>query len=204
MSIDTLEDADRIVEALEAQGWRRPPWEDAADENFFWKPKGGGYRARHVQLVEPGGRLSVELQLVPREIANAQERAHKYLEVVRDPEVPTAEREAAEAKMEEIFVEEWAKFAERTGATDPNADISGPPSGVHPLAPTAQVSEQLPSAGIFQEGTATEAPKSTKIVRDLQEVLQKQLEGLKVSEGGFMQSLGVEAAELLIERYETR
>ena len=39
-----------------------------------------------------------------------------------------------------------------------------------PLAPTAQVSEQLPSAGIFRDGTATEAPKSTKIVRDLREV----------------------------------
>ena len=58
-----------------------------------------------------------------------------------------------------------------------------PLKGRHPLAPTAQVSEQLPSAGTFQEGTATEAPKSTKIVRDLQEVLHKQLEGVKVVEG---------------------
>ena len=57
------------------------------------------------------------------------------------------------------------------------------PSGVHPLAPTAQGSERLPSAGTFQEGEATEAPKSTKIVRDLQKVLHEQLQGVKLTEG---------------------
>ncbi len=57
------------------------------------------------------------------------------------------------------------------------------PSAVHPLAPTAEVSEQLRSAGTFAEGTSMEAPKATAIVRDLQKVLHVQLEGLKVSEG---------------------
>ena len=60
---------------------------------------------------------------------------------------------------------------------------SEPTPGVHPLAPTAQGSEQLPSAGTFQEGTATEAPKSTAIVRDLQKVLHEAFEGVKVAEG---------------------
>ena len=58
-----------------------------------------------------------------------------------------------------------------------------PPPGVHPLAPTAQLSEQLPSAGKFTEGTATEAPKSIAIVRDLQKVLHQALQGVKVTEG---------------------
>ena len=58
------------------------------------------------------------------------------------------------------------------------------PEGQHALAPMAQLSEQLPSAGIFAEGTATEAPKATAIVRDLQDVLQKELGGLKLREGG--------------------
>ena len=55
--------------------------------------------------------------------------------------------------------------------------------GVRPLAPTAQGSEQLPSAGKFAEGTATEAPKSIAIVRDLQKVLHEALEGVKLAEG---------------------
>ena len=46
-------------------------------------------------------------------------------------------------------------------------------SGVHPLAPTAQLSEQLPSAGLFTEGTVPSAPKSVAIVRDLQKVLHR-------------------------------
>ena len=53
MSVDTLEDAEKAIAAIEELGWRRPTeWADVADENFFWKPK-GGYRARHVQLVDP-------------------------------------------------------------------------------------------------------------------------------------------------------
>ena len=60
---------------------------------------------------------------------------------------------------------------------------SYPPPGVHPLAPTAQLSEQLASAGKFTEGTATEAPKSIAIVRNLQKVLHQALAGVKVTEG---------------------
>ena len=99
--------------------------------------------------------------------------------------MPKAERQAASDKVEELLGAAWAKFVERTGATDPNADGAdgGPPSGVHPLAPTAQVSEQLPSAGTFREGTATEAPKSTAIVGDLQKVLHEALDGVKMTEG---------------------
>ena len=65
--------------------------------------------------------------------------------------------------------------------------------GVHPLAPTAQLSEKLRDAGTFHEGTATVAPKSTAIVRDLQKVLQKALGGVKVAEGGniFKRALAV-------------
>ena len=56
--------------------------------------------------------------------------------------------------------------------------------GVHPLAPTAQLSEKLRDAGEFRDGTADEAPKATAIVRDLQKVLHEHLQGVKVAEGG--------------------
>ena len=79
------------------------------------------------------------------------------------------------------------KAEEKRGArgqeSEGEAQPDFPLKGHHPLAPTAQGSEQLPSAGTFQEGTATEAPKSTAIVRDLQKVLHEALEGVKVAEG---------------------
>ena len=186
MSVDTLEDAEKAIAAIEELGWRRPPWGEFADDNFVWDgDTRGGYRARHVHLVDPSGRLSVEFQLVPKEVAEQQKKSHGLYEVIRDESKPAEERKAAAAELKVLLDTAWAKFAERTGATDPNADGAdgGPPSGVHPLAPTAQGSERLPSAGTFQEGEATEAPKSTKIVRDLQEVLHKQLQGVKLTEG---------------------
>ena len=72
----------------------------------------------------------------------------------------------------------------------------GPTGGVHPLAPTAQVSEQLPSAGKFTEGTAREAPKSTAIVRDLQKVLHEALEGVKVAASARSREISCQALTL--------
>ena len=88
-----------------------------------------------------------------------------------------------------------ARGQEGEGEVQPDLPLEGhhplaprsdtPPVGSSPaaLAPNAQGSEQLPSAGIFREGTTTEAPKSIVIVRDLQKVLHEALEGVKVAEG---------------------
>ena len=72
-------------------------------------------------------------------------------------QIPDAEKEVS--RLEQEYEAEAERVREAKGGGD-----------FVPLAPTAQVSEQLPSAGIFRDGTATEAPKSTKIVRDLREV----------------------------------
>ncbi len=262
MSIDTLEDAEKAIAAIEELGWQRPPWGEVADDDFMWDNSRGGYRARHIQLVDPTGRLSVEFQLVPKEIAEQQKKSHKLYAIIRDESNPLDERKAAKAKLKQLLDTAWAKFVERTGVTDPNADSGGPPSGVHPLAPreqtpfdpatepslvtiseeltiaerelrhlrikargqpaadrvpdaekevarlekeyeaeaervrearggggilplapTAQLSEQLAGAGEFTEGTATEAPKAMTIVRDLQKALHQALQGVKVTEG---------------------
>ena len=84
--------------------------------------------------------------------------------------IPDAEKEIG--RLEQEYEAEAERVREARGS-----------SSVHPLAPTAQLSEQLPSAGLFTEGEATEAPKSIAIVRDLQKVLHRALQGVKVTEG---------------------
>ena len=116
MWIESLEIADDIVAQLEAHGWRRPSkWGPLADDDFFWSGGKGGYRARHLQLTVPNGRMTVEVQLVPLEIGEIQAEAHEYYDVFRDTEVATREREAAEQKSLALFDGAWARFLERTG-----------------------------------------------------------------------------------------
>ena len=64
------------------------------------------------------------------------------------------------------------KSAENVGTFDPES------SSVLALAPTAQGSEQLVSAGPFAEGESMDAPKSIAIVRDLQKVLHQARQSL--------------------------
>ena len=113
MSIDTLEDAEKAIAAIEALGWQRPPWGEFADDNFVWDgDTRGGYRTRHLQLVSPDGRLSVEFQLVPKEIADQQKKSHGLYEIIRDESKPAEEREAAAAELQEL----------RPPGRDPQAD----------------------------------------------------------------------------------
>ena len=103
MSIDTLENAEKAIAAIEALGWQRPPWGEFADDNFVWDGETrGGYRTRHLQLVSPDGRLSVEFQLVPKEIADQEKKSHGLYEIIRDESKPAEEREAAAAGLQEL------------------------------------------------------------------------------------------------------
>ena len=113
MSIDTLKDAEKAIAAIEELGWQRPPWGEFADDNFVWDgDTRGGYRARHLQLVSPDGRLSVEFQLVPKEIADQQKKSHGLYEIIRDESKPAEEHEAAAAGLQEL----------RPPGRDPQAD----------------------------------------------------------------------------------
>ena len=113
MSIDTLEDAEKAIAAIEELGWQRPPWGEFADDNFVWDgDTRGGYRARHLPLVSPDGRLSVEFQLVPKEIADQQKKSHGLYEIIRDESKPAEEREAAATELQEL----------RPPGRDPQAD----------------------------------------------------------------------------------
>ena len=102
---------------------------------------------------------------------------NKYQQLKGKKRLATFEAEDKGSDSYIAFRPEQVKSAENVGTFDPES------SSVLALAPTAQGSEQLPSAGIFSEGTATEAPKSVAIVRDLQKVLHEALEGVKVAEG---------------------
>ena len=116
IGIETMAAGQQAIEALEAKGWRLPDGE-AADESFHDAGGKGGYRARHVQLLSPDGRLTVELQLVPREIYEVQKEAHKHYRVFRDSEFSLKERQAAKDKSQRMFDGAWQKFQKRVTST---------------------------------------------------------------------------------------
>ena len=64
--------------------------------------------------------------------------------------IPDAEQEVS--RLEQQYESEAERVREAKGG-----------AGVLPLAPTAQGSERLPSAGIFREGTRAEAPKPAEV-----------------------------------------
>ena len=108
ISFRNQDDLPAILQSLERQGL-----EPANVDNFLNNPR-IGYRAVHINVKGRTG-LSVEIQLVPEEIAAVQEEAHFLFEVFRKAEVSTAEREAVAARSEAIFGEAFARFQERQG-----------------------------------------------------------------------------------------
>lgn len=84
------------------------------DDNFLNTPSLTGYRARHISVRLSNG-MTAEIQLVPKEMAAVQERAHKYLEVLRRPDVSAAERDRAVASSRAIMDKAWARYSARTG-----------------------------------------------------------------------------------------
>lgn len=86
-------------------------------EDFLEEPKNGAYRAVHLQIHLPNGQ-SAELQLVPKEIYDAQEDAHKNYEVARSPNATPEEREEALREIQRKLGTAWDRFEARTGGAN--------------------------------------------------------------------------------------
>lgn len=107
MSVENASDAEGILASFRRQGW------EVIDDEIGFNRRVGGYVARHVNLADPSGRISVELQMVPREIAALQEVAHKHLEIMRAADVGLEQRAHAKAEMEKILAPAWKAAKER-------------------------------------------------------------------------------------------
>ena len=104
-------------------------------DRFFSEPK-AGYRAMHLQIEVPGVEgLTVELQLVPREVAEVQSRAHRAYEVLRDPSRPAMDIKQAIEQSEAIFAEAFDRFLTRNGLRLAEAPSRFEPVGAPEAAP---------------------------------------------------------------------
>ena len=86
-------------------------------DDFMNEPKGGGYRAVHVQIMGSNG-LSAEVQIQPREMTAAGEEAHKIYSKWRRREVSAEElpqMEADQAASEKLYNDAWQAFKEHAG-----------------------------------------------------------------------------------------
>jgi hypothetical protein len=105
LAVDDLPQAEALVKRFGA--------DVLENENFLESPK-AGYRAWHLQLMTPDG-VSVEVQMIPREIAAAQAKAHKAYELARAGDVSVEVARRARDLSRQIFDEAWDKFKTRTG-----------------------------------------------------------------------------------------
>jgi hypothetical protein len=117
---DTPQALEELVQRLQATG------RVLAVDNTLATPNPVGYRAIHVQIAGDNG-LSAEVQLLPREIAAAQDRVHGLYRQYRrrdlvDDEV-AAERAARQAERE-AFEAAWRAWLERTGAGRSDPGVS--------------------------------------------------------------------------------
>jgi hypothetical protein len=115
-------------------------------EEFLDPPRAGGYRAAHLQIGLPNG-ATAELQLLPREIAEVQEDAHKFYETWRSPDATPDEKAAAQKEIARLFARAHANYTERVagepaeggvaprevqGGAPPAAAVAAPAEGLKP------------------------------------------------------------------------
>lgn len=105
IEVDSVGDANKVAAALHAR------YRVLDDENFLDRPK-IGYRARHLQVQLKNG-LSAEVQLVPREIAQVQDEAHRHYEGLRSATATLQQHQAATAASARIFDAAWERFQAR-------------------------------------------------------------------------------------------
>jgi hypothetical protein len=163
--LETIADGRKVLEALEQLGFK--PFDT---EDFLELPK-NGYRAIHTQLEAPNG-ISVEMQLIPREIAEVQEDAHKAYEALRAPNAPVEVVERATAEANRIFGEAWSRYQARVAAMSPLQEQE--PLMVSSALPAVRKARGPPAAA----GDVDAAPVRSKMVRELFDVL-----GLPVTSG---------------------
>jgi hypothetical protein len=111
LRVDTEAEGDAILHSLEARGYRI-----LEDDNFIKEVSTrAGYRARHLSLVTPDGRLGIELQVIPREVARVQELAHHFYDVIRNPKSSKAARDQATRLAQRLFDGAWGRYKVRVG-----------------------------------------------------------------------------------------
>lgn len=108
-AIDGLAAAGRVIEV----------------DDFIDTPKGPGYRAVHVQLLDDSG-VSAEIQIQPREIRAVQDEAHKAYKKFRrrDDFTPeeTQEMIQAEQRNRDLFDGAWSEWLARNGPRTPDPE----------------------------------------------------------------------------------
>jgi hypothetical protein len=87
------------------------------DENFLHTSK-DGYRARHMQIALDDG-TSIELQIVPRPIAEVQEVAHEIRQPVKRLDFSDPEYIKTITKVRDIFDGAWGKAAQWVAGRPP-------------------------------------------------------------------------------------
>lgn len=112
--VDTPEALAAVVDKLRGAG------RILEHEDFMGGPGKDGYRAVHVQF-DLGNGMSMEIQLVPREIAAVMDDAHGVYNTVKRINRATAtdaewaKVKAASAKMQAIYDKAWKPIADRWG-----------------------------------------------------------------------------------------
>jgi len=130
VSLDRLEDAQRIIESLKRRGLTVLEDDDmlsAAATRTGGAGVESGYQARHLQVFDPQRGISYEVQLIPRELLAVLDEGHKIYNVVRDPQRLAAEASARgvsvktlkrdlEAKSQHLYRNAMRAFRDRVGA----------------------------------------------------------------------------------------
>lgn len=119
-SIERIEDANRVRAAIEAEGGRI-----LEDDNFMLQPSTlrsgeglydrGGYRARHLQVEWPEERVSMEIQVVPREIREVQDQAWDLYSRWRRGGTSDEDVAVLMAESRDLYDQAWARFEARQG-----------------------------------------------------------------------------------------
>lgn len=138
--------AETISDYLGARLWAESPSDVGAvvarlgevgrivqDSDFLSEPR-NGYRARHVQLELPNG-MTLEVQIVPREIGEIQSATHVLYEQLRTKQHTDAEYLALKAELEAQMSPAWERFVVR--------------NGVKPAVEAAPAAPPPPEAGLF-------------------------------------------------------
>ncbi len=111
MSVETIDLIDPVIKELDKRAGV------VQVDPFLSEPRQSGYLGVHAQVKMPNG-STAEVQILPREIAEAKERADKLYSIRRSLDVSTQDYQRLLAEEKEIFADAARKFRQRTGITD--------------------------------------------------------------------------------------
>ena len=130
IAVDTPQAKDALVQHLT----KLFPAVEVDDQFDNGRPEKAGYASTNLQLQMPNG-LTAEVQIVPKEVSEANEQSHPYYSAGRDAESKgdTKTRDELWAKASEINQDALQRFKERNG-------IQGQPEQVSPQGGNAGAS----------------------------------------------------------------